>query len=384
MLNFQYYNPVRIVFGRDTIAQLADLVPPDASVMVVYGGGSIKRNGVYQQVVSALSAHRMTEFSGIEANPRYETCMQAVAQGRREGAGFLLGVGGGSVLDATKFIAAAIPYQGADPWDMVIGKASVNGALPLGCVLTLPATGSEMNINAVISRESTRQKVPFKSEHLFPQFSILDPATSFSLPMRQLANGVVDTFVHVCEQYLTYEVDAPLQNRQAEAILSTLIEEAPKLQSAPNSYEVRANLMWCATQALNYNLACGVPTDWATHAIGHELTALFGLDHARALAIVLPALLRHQKTQKADMLFRYGQRVWGQSGRDREAVIDEALERTIDFFHSLEVPTRLGDYQIRPQDCREIVSRIQQRPAKIGERQDIGAAEVAAILSLAE
>lgn len=384
MLNFQYFNPVRIVFGRGTIAQLADLVPSDALVMVVYGGGSIKRNGVYQQVVSALNAHRMTEFSGIEANPRYETCMQAVDQGRREGAGFLLGVGGGSVLDATKFIAAAMPYQGSDPWDMVIGKTPVNGALPLGCVLTLPATGSEMNINAVISRNSSRQKVPFKSEHLFPRFSILDPATTFSLPMRQLANGVVDSFVHVCEQYLTYEVEAPLQNRQAEALLSTLIEEAPKLQSQPDSYEVRANLMWCATQALNYNLACGVPTDWATHAIGHELTALFGLDHARALATVLPALLRHQRKQKAGMLLRYGQRVWGLTGQDRETVIDRAIECTIDFFHRLEVPTRLSDYQIGPQDCREIVRRFQQRPAKIGEQQDIGAAEVAAILSLAE
>jgi len=384
MLNFNYYNPVRIVFGRDTINQLAELVPTNKPVMVVYGGGSIKRNGVYEQVMTALSGYRVSEFGGIEPNPRYETCMQAVAKGRQEGAGFLLGVGGGSVLDATKFIAAAIPFEGHDPWDMVVGKVPVTGALPLGCVLTLPATGSEMNINSVISRTSTKQKVPFKSEHLFPQFSILDPATSFSLPMRQLANGVVDTFVHVCEQYLTYEVNAPLQHRQAEAILLTLIEEAPKLQNEPDNYEVRANLMWCATQALNYNLACGVPTDWATHAIGHELTALFGLDHARALAIVLPALLRYKCRQKADMLVRYGREVWGLTAQTSEAVIDQAIEKTTAFFESLGIPTRLSDYQIQQQDCKEIVDRFEQRPAKVGEHQDIGAPEVAAILALAE
>ncbi len=383
MFNFSYFNPVRIVFGRDTIAQLADLVPTDRRVMVIYGGGSIKRNGVYEQVMAALNAHQVSEFAGIEPNPCYETCMAAVQKGRHEGAEFLLGVGGGSVLDATKFIAAAIPYQGRDPWDMVTGKAPVTTALPLGCVLTLPATGSEMNINSVISRASTRQKVPFKSEHLFPRFSILDPATSFSLPMRQLANGVVDTFVHVCEQYLTYEANAPLQNRQAEALLLTLIEEAPKLQSEPDSYEVRANLMWCATQALNYNLACGVPTDWATHAIGHELTALFDLDHARALAVVLPALLSHQRRQKADKLFRYGCPVWGLADLDHESTIDNAIERTVAFFHSLQVPTRLSDYGICQSDCREIVARFEQRKTKVGEHQNIGAAEVAAILALA-
>lgn len=384
MLNFSYYNPVRILFGHGSIAQLKDVIPIDSKVMVIYGGGSIKRNGVYEQVMTALNRHQVSIFGGIEPNPRYETCIKAVEKARQERAEFLLGVGGGSVLDASKFIAAAVPYQGMDPWDMVIGKTSVNGALPLGCVLTLPATGSEMNINAVISRDSTRQKVPFKSEHLFPRFSILDPTTSFSLPMRQLANGIVDSFVHVCEQYLTFDVNAPLQNRQAEALLLTLIEQAALLQKAPECYEVRANLMWCATQALNYNLACGVPSDWSTHAIGHELTALFDLDHARALAVVLPALLKHQSKQKSEMLMRYGRQVWGLSGLSSEATIDQAIEKTAVFFQSLQVPTRLSDYAIDRQACEEIINRFEKRPTKVGEHQDIGAKEVAAILRLAE
>jgi len=384
LLNFSYYNPVRIIFGRDSIAQLADLIPVDNKVMIIYGGGSIKRNGVYEQVMTGLTRHQVSTFGGIGPNPRYETCMKAVEQGRQEGTEFLLGVGGGSVLDASKFIAAAIPYQGKDPWDMVIGKTTVNGALPLGCVLTLPATGSEMNINAVISRNSTRQKIPFKSEHLFPRFSILDPTTSFSLPERQLANGIIDSFVHVCEQYLTFDVDAPLQNRQAEALLLTLIEQAAKLQKHPDSYEVRANLMWCATQALNYNLACGVPSDWSTHAIGHELTALFDLDHARALAVVLPALLKHQRRQKKQMLVRYGRQVWGLTDMKDDAIIDQAIDRTETFFQSLQVPTRLSDYALDLKACKEIVVRFEQRPTKIGEHQDIGAPEVTAILRLAE
>ncbi len=384
MLNFSYYNPVRIVFGRGSIAQLTDLIPINTEVMVVHGGGSIKQNGVYEQVMTALKQHQVSVFGGIEPNPRYETCMMAVEKGRKEAATFILGVGGGSVLDASKFIAAAIPCQDNDPWDMVIGKLPVNTALPLGCVLTLPATGSEMNINAVISRNSTRQKIPFKSEHLFPRFSILDPTTSFSLPMRQLANGVVDTFVHVCEQYLTYDVDAPLQNRQAEALLLTLIEQASKLQKDPDSYEVRANLMWCATHALNYNLACGVPTDWSTHAIGHELTALFDLDHARVLAIVLPAMLKYQRLKKAEMLLRYGREVWGLTGLKDDATIDGAIHQTETFFQSLQVPTRLSDYAIELKDCSEIVSRFEQRETKVGEHQDIGPIEVAAILRLAE
>jgi NADP-dependent alcohol dehydrogenase len=384
MFDFTYYNPVRILFGQGTIARLADLVPATARVLLVYGGGSIKCNGVYEQVVAALGRHQVWDFGGIEPNPLYETCMRAVNLARSENCDFLLAAGGGSVIDAAKFIAAAVPYAGEDPWAMVEKKVPVEEALPLGCVVTLAATGSEMNTNSVISRASTRQKIPFKSEHLFPRFSILDPAATFSLPFRQAANGVVDSFVHVCEQYLTYPVNAPLQDRQAEAILLTLIEEGPRLHIRPDSYDLRANLMWCATQALNYSISCGVPSDWATHAIGHELTALFGLDHARALAVVLPALLAYRRRTKMAKLLQFAQRVWSIDETAPEKAIDLAIDHTVRFFNSLGVPTRLRDYGLSAADCGEVVERLDRRHPLIGEHQDIDGAEVTAILALAE
>ena len=294
MENFVYHNPVKIVFGKGSIAQLGSLVPATARVLITYGGGSIKRNGVYDQVCRALGSHRVCEFSGIEPNPRYETCMRAVTLARAEKTDFLLAVGGGSVLDGTKFIAAAIPYASGDPWKIVSQGRPTAVATPLGCVLTLPATGSEMNGFAVISRDSTQEKLAFASPYIYPQFSIMDPETTYSLPPRQVANGIVDAFVHVAEQYLTSGPPAPLQDRQAEAILATLIEQAPKVLSQPQDYDTRANLMWCATQALNGLIGCGMTQDWSTHMIGHELTALYGIDHAQSLAIVLPAVWRNR------------------------------------------------------------------------------------------
>ncbi len=382
MWNFTFHNPVKIVFGKGTIAELANLVPPEHKIMMTYGGGSIKRNGVYDQVMAALKGRALLEFGGIEPNPRYETLMRAVEQVKAEDVGFLLAVGGGSVLDGTKFIAAAAKYTGDDPWDILAKDTSVNAALPLGAVLTLPATGSEMNGNAVISRESTREKLAFSSPLVYPRFSILDPETTYSLPPRQVANGIVDAFVHVAEQYLTYDVNAPLQDRQAEAILLTLIEQAPKVQADPQNYDVRANLMWCATQALNGLIGCGVPQDWATHNIGHELTALFGLDHGQTLAIVLPAVLKHERTRKAGKLLQYAQRVWDIQGLGDEETIDAAIARTEEFFQSVGVPTRLSDYGIKLADCQAIVERFRERGWKFGEHKAIGAQEVGEILAL--
>lgn len=380
MNNFSYHNPVRVVFGRGSIGQLSRLVPRETKVMLIYGGGSIKHNGVYNQVIKALTGHRVIEFSGIEPNPLYETCMQATRLAQKSDVGFLLAVGGGSVMDATKFIAAAATYAGGDPWDMVIKRSAVESALPLGCVVTLPATGSETNINAVISRASTAQKIPFKSAFLYPQFSILDPDTTFSLPQRQLANGIVDTFAHVCEQYLTYDVNASLQDRQAEGILLTLIEEAHKLCGPEDSYDVRANLMWCATQALNHNLSCGVPTDWSSHAIAHELTALCGLDHARALAIVMPALLHKQRHTKSAKLQQFARRVWDIDEANPEDAIDMALASTERFFRSLGMATRLRDCNVPRAVIPQIAQRLGQRQPLIGEHQNIGTVEVTAIL----
>ena len=383
MDNFTYHNPVRIVFGRGSIAELANLVPADAKVLMLYGGGSIQRNGVYEQVAAALAGRDWREFGGIEPNPRYPTCMRAAELARADGVDFLLAVGGGSVVDATKFAAVAAVYpDGRDPWEIMLTRDQVAAALPLGCVLTLPATGSEMNGNAVVSRDDTKEKLFFASAKVYPRFSILDPETTFSLPPRQTANGVIDAFVHVMEQYLTRPASAPLQDRQAEAILKTLIEEGPKALAEPANYDVRANLMWCATNALNFWIGLGVPKDFASHRIGHELTARYGLDHARTLAIMLPAVMKHLRTQKLAKLAQYAERVWDATGDD-DARADRAIERTEAFFRSMGAPTRLADYDISADDIGGIAERMAGRPLRVSEQVDLGPQDVEAILALA-
>lgn len=383
MENFTYYNSVRIVFGKGTISRISGLVPEVERVLITYGGGSIKRNGVYDQVAAALRGRTVFEFGGIEPNPRYETLMRAVEFARAENVTFLLAVGGGSVLDGTKFIAAAIPCTVRDPWDFVAGACTVENALPLGAVLTLPATGSEMNPTAVITRESTREKLPFASDKMYPLFSILDPETTYTLPPCQTVNGIIDTFVHVTEQYLTFPADAPLQDRQAEAILATVIEEGPKALQRPRDYAVRATLMWCATQALNGLIGVGVPQDWATHMIGHEITALYGLDHAVTLAIVLPALLRYERDRKGEKILQYGARIWGITTGGEDARIDEAIERTESFFRSFGVKTRLSEYGIAQEGLPEIGNRLDGRGMRLGEHGDITGEQVTEILGLA-
>lgn len=379
MLNFVLHNPVKVVFGRDTIARLPKLVPAGARVLITLGGGSARRNGVMDQVRHALKDYDLFEFEGIEPNPRYETLMKAVALVREEGIDFLLAVGGGSVLDGTKFIAAAACFEDEDAYALCKG-APVAAALPVGCVLTLPATGSEMNCYAVVSRESTQEKHGMGSPLLYPQFSILDPQTTYTLPPRQSANGIVDAFIHVCEQYITYPVNAPLQDRQAEAILSTLIDEGPRVLAAPEDYASRANVMWCATQALNGTLSAGVPGDWSTHGIGHELTALYGLDHAQTLAVVMPGVWRHRFERKKEKLAQYGRRVWELSG-DSETVAFDAILRTEAFFEGLGVPTRLPAYGIDAQEAANRISaRFAERGTVHGEHKDLGPAEVRDIL----
>lgn len=381
MQNFQFYNPTKILFGKGQIAAIAREIPAGARVLITYGGGSIRQNGVYEQVVAALAHHQTGEFGGIEPNPRYETCLRAVEKIRDEKYDFLLAVGGGSVLDGAKFIAAAVRFEG-DPWDILAKHAPVSSALPLGAVLTLPATGSESNPFAVISRESTREKLAFSSEHVFPRFAVLDPETTFSLPPRQVANGIVDAFAHTLEQYLTYPANAPLQDRFAESILLTLIEEGPKTLANPRDYDARANLMWAATMALNGLIGCGVPQDWTTHMIGHEITALCGLDHGRTLAIVFPGTMQERRAAKREKLLQYAARVWGITSGPEEERIDAAIAKTRAFFESLGVPARLSAYGIG----RDIIDAIERRFAErgwtqLGERQDIGPREAAAILS---
>lgn len=371
MFNFSYQNPTRIVFGEGQISQLANLVPKGAKVLLTYGGGSIKHNGVYQQVLQALEGFEVVEFSGIEPNPSFETLLKAVELVKTENITYLLPVGGGSVVDGTKFIAAAVPFEG-DPWDILAKKSPVTQAMPLGCVLTLPATGTESNGNSVVTRYSTQEKLSFASPLVYPQFAVLDPTVTFSLPPKQVANGVVDAFVHVMEQYMTYPVNAAVQDRFAEGLLLTLIEQGPLALKEPQNYDVRANVMWAATMALNGLIGQGVPQDWATHMIGHELTALYGLDHAQTLAIVLPALLQQQRSQKRAKLIQYGQRVFNLQHSDEERLIDETIAHTRAFFEQMGVPTRMADYGIKADAVDALVAKLEQhRMFKLGEHGDI-------------
>ncbi len=380
MYNFEYRNPVKIIFGKGTIPQVADEIRENAKVLLTFGGGSIKQTGVYEKVKKALKNAELVEFGGIEPNPHYETCMEAVKLIKKENIDFLLSVGGGSVLDATKFIAAATFYEGTDPWDILLKGDEVKKALPIGAVLTLPATGSEMNGNSVITRVSTQEKLSFGSPKVMPVFSVLDPECVFTLPEKQVANGIVDAFVHVMEQYLTFDVNSPIQDRFAESILTTLIEEGPKVLADRNDYNAAANFMWSATMALNGLIGAGVPQDWATHMIGHELTAYHGIDHARTLAIVLPGMMHIKRNNKKDKILQYGERIWNITTGNTDEKVDRAIAKTVEFFESLGVPTTLPDYNVPTDTIAKITDRFEKRGNKLGEKQDIDHYEVEAIL----
>ena len=370
MQNFTFHNPTRILFGQGRIADIAREIPAGARVLITYGGGSVVKTGTLDEVKAALKGYALFEFGGIEPNPTYETLMQAVELARREKIDFLLAVGCGSVIDGTKFIAAAVPFA-SDPWDILAKHAKVKSAIPFGCVLTLPATGSEMNNGAVVTRRSSNDKLVFLSPFVFPLFSVLDPSKTFTLPPRQVANGVVDAFVHVIEQYLTYPSDAKVQDRFAEGLLLTLIEEGPRALQEPENYAVRANLMWTATLALNGLIGAGVPQDWATHMLGHELTVLHGLDHAQTLAVILPPMLQVRRDEKREKLLQYADRVWGLREGSEDARIDLAIENTRRFFESLQVPTRLSGYGINAGAIPALVAQLERHGLlALGEHQD--------------
>ncbi|KAB2897957.1 MAG: iron-containing alcohol dehydrogenase [Burkholderiaceae bacterium] len=373
MLNFDFQNPTRIVFGQGRIADLAKIVPAQARVLILVGGASAEKTGTLAEVRQALGERHHATFAGIEPNPSYETSLRAVQQICEGGFDFLLAVGGGSVIDAVKFIAAAVHCEG-DPWAILEKRGrNIARALPFGAVLTLPATGSEMNNGGVITHRAKGAKLAFSSAHCYPQFSVLDPTKTYTLPPQQLANGVVDAFVHTVEQYLTYPVGALVQDRFAEGILQTLIEVGPRILAAPEPvYDDRANLMWAATMALNGLIGAGVPQDWATHMIGHELTALHGIDHARTLAIVLPALLNERRDPKRAKLLQYAERVWGLRDGSEDERIDAAIARTRGFFESLGVPTRLGAYGLGGAQADAVVAQLQSHGmVQLGEQREI-------------
>ena len=369
MNNFSFQNPTRLIFGDGMIASLSKEIPAGKKIMVTFGGGSVKKNGVYDQVIKALEGRIVTEFWGIEANPTIETLRKAIALGKEKQIDFLLAVGGGSVLDGTKLISSGLLYDG-DAWDLV-KKGYYPESVPMGTVLTLPATGSEMNSGAVISRIETHEKYPFYSN--YPLFSILDPKVTFTLPDFQIACGIADTFVHVMEQYMTSPGQSRLMDRWAESILASLIEIAPKIKENKTNYDLMADFMLCATMALNGFISMGVNNDWATHMIGHELTALHGLTHGATLVIVLPGTLRVLAAKKQGKLLQYGERIWGITSGTTEERVALAIQKTEDFFRSLGLHTRLSEENIGDATIDEITRRFTERNVAFGEDRDVTA-----------
>jgi alcohol dehydrogenase YqhD (iron-dependent ADH family) len=383
MLNFELYNPTKLVFGKGQIEKLGDLVPKGAKILLAYGGGSIFKNGIHEQVINNLKGHEIVEFSGIEANPHFETLMKAVAIVKEEKIDFILAVGGGSVIDGVKFISGAVNYKG-DPIEILQKRILIKeNALPFGTVLTLPATGSEMNSGAVVTIEATKEKLSFGGSALFPKFSICDPTVIKSLPKRQLQNGVVDAYTHVMEQYLTYPHEGYLQDRIAEGILQTLIEIGPEVVEKPKDYALASNFMWSCTMALNGLIQKGVPNDWATHMIGHELTAMYGIDHARTLAIIAPSLYKVMFETKKEKLAQYGKRIFNLTGTDDE-IANEAIAKTVEFFHTMGMDTKLSDYTKDYDKTADfIVNRFDERGWKgLGEKQNITLDKVKSIVEM--
>lgn len=383
MENFTLYNPTRVLFGEGRLRDIRALIPAGMKVLILYGGGSAVRSGLIASVRGVLSDFSVGEFGGIGPNPEYETLMKAVGLVREEGYGFLLAVGGGSVIDATKFIAAAVNFDGGDPWKILSERAEVKTALPFGTVLTLPATGSEMNSGAVVTRVSVHAKLDFASPLVYPSFSVLDPRYTYTLPARQVTNGIVDAYVHVMEQYLTYPADAMIQDRYAEGILMTLIEVGPAALREPENYGVRANLMWAATMALNNWIGVGVPQDWASHLIGHAVTALYGVDHGRTLAAVYPAVMTVMKEPKRGKILQYAKRVWGISCGGDEAVA-QAIKKTVDFFEQVGAPTHLSAYGLGREIVAPTVENLRQNGlTALGEKGEVTPRVAERILLLA-
>lgn len=384
MLNFEFTNPTKIRFGKNQIASLPKEIPSNAKILMLYGGGSIKKNGIYVQVNNALSDYNVIEFGGIPANPEYEVLIKALAIIKKEKIDFLLAVGGGSVIDGTKFLSAAALFEGDNPWDILSKNIRTKKGLPFGTVLTMPATGSEMNSGSVITRAETKEKFAMGGPGLFPQFSILDPQVIQSIPKRQLANGLADSFTHVLEQYLTYPTEAFLQDRFSESILQTIIKIAPRVLKDPSDYNAASNYMWCCTMALNGLIQKGVPNDWATHMIGHELTALYGIDHARTLSIIAPNLYRYCFDDKKEKLAQYAERIWNIKEGSVEDKAKAAIEKTEAFFHSLEIKTKLSEYTDDYKGTAEIISKrfMERKWLGLGENRKIKPSDVEEIIKM--
>lgn len=385
MKNFEFVNPTKILFGKDQIQRLSTEIPEGAKVLMLYGGGSIKKNGIYEKVKTALKDHEVLEFGGIPANPEYDILMKALKIIKEEQITFMLAVGGGSVIDGVKFLSSAALYEGNEPWDILAKKIRTFKGLPFGTVLTLPATGSEMNSGSVITRAATKEKLTMGGPGLFPTFSVLDPTVVTSIPERQIANGLADAFTHVLEQYMTYPAGAMLQDRLAESILQTLIEVAPQIMKDPTNYEAAANFMWSCTMALNGLIQKGVPTDWAIHMMGHELTALFGIDHARTLAIIAESHYTYNFDTKKEKLAQYAERVWGVTGGTLEEKAKAGIAKTTAFYQSLGIKTKLSEYTDQyTGTAAEVARRFEERGmTRLGEHGTLAPTDAEKIVEMA-
>lgn len=372
MLDFYYFNPTRIFFGQDAVFRAAVTVPQDKKIMVVYGQSSAVKCGYVGELKKALEDREAVEFGGIEPNPEYDYLISGLNLARREKVGFLIAIGGGSVIDAAKFIAAALLYEG-DPWEFVMDRGeSIRGAIPVGAVVTMPASGSEANNRAVISRRSVGIKRAFMNDHLFPVFAALDPTKTYTLPPRYVGNGVVDTYVHILEQYLTYPAGGEVQDRLAEGLLMLLLDLGPRAIKEPDNYRLRANLMWCATLGLNGLIGAGVPQDWAAHRAGYELTMIYGLDHAQTLAVLVPAMMEVRREIKRGKLLQYAERVFGLKEGTENERIGKAISLTRQFFEIMGLPTRMSGYGVHDLDVDLIISSLEEHQLfPLGERKDI-------------
>lgn len=383
MLNFTFQNTTKIIFGKGTIGQIAGEIPQDAKVLITYGGGSARKYGVLDEVKAALRGYDFTEFGGIEPNPEYETLMKGVVFAREKKIDFLLAIGGGSVIDGTKFMSAAIPFN-REPFLLLDNAGSaIKYSLPVGAVTTLPASGSEMNSRAIITRKAVMMKRGIMNPFLFPRFAVLDPTKTYTLPPGQTGNGVVDTFVHVLEQYMTYPVEGQVQDRLAEGLLYVLIDEGPKVLAQPENYDVRANLMWAATLGLNGLIGAGVPQDWSAHRLGYELTVLYGLDHAQTLAVLVPAMLKVRARSKRQKLLQYAERIWGINSGSEASRMDAAIDKTRSFFEIMGLPTRLSGYGVTNVDIERIMELLNVHGmVNMGENKDVTLYMMREILNL--
>jgi NADP-dependent alcohol dehydrogenase len=385
MNNFEFKNPTKIIFGKDQIENIAKEIPQNAKILITYGGGSIKKNGIYEKVTEALKDFEVLEFGGIPANPEYAVLLEALKVIKDEKITYLLAVGGGSVIDGTKFLSSAALYKGDEPWDILEKGIPTLEGMPFGTVLTLPATGSEMNSGAVITRRDTKQKLGMGGAGLFPVFSILDPSVVASIPQRQIANGLADSFTHVLEQYMTYPIGAILQDRFSESILQSIIEVAPAILKDTTDYKAASNFMWNCTMALNGLIQKGVPNDWAIHIMGHELTALYGIDHARTLAILTGSHYTYNFETKKEKLAQYAERVWGVTNGSLEEKAIIGIQKTTTFFHSLGIKTKLSEYIDDYSNSAKLISeRLESRGmTALGEHRTLKPSDVEKIVEMA-